>query len=290
MIRTEKQASQASIFTHDPDASLFEYRESLEKIQLQLSNFGLTSNQCKIYIFLGKYGSKAAPEISKVLKLPRTETYKLLTTLQNKGIVSASFQHPIQFSAVSLTDAVHSLINTEKARIKKLENQKSELNQLWNNIPQFYNEVQETDEDKFQILKGENRIHSKINDMILNSKNELFVIGNEKDFLKFYQANFLELLDKSTIEHKILTNSSDKTLYVFDEIDRTNVKKLPTSINGALCFVVKDNDEVLFYMKNSDSGKENVTALWTNSTSMIYSKKLLFTTLWSKSKGIPVRN
>ena len=288
MRKIENQASQASIFTDDQDSFVNEYRESLEKIQLQLSSFGLTSNQCKVYIFLGKHGSRTAPDISKVLKLPRTETYKLLTTLQSKGVVSASFQHPIQFSAIPLTDAVHSLINTEKARIKKLESQKSELNQLWDNIPQFHNEIQKTDEDRFQILQGENQIHSKINDMIINSKKEFLIIGNEKDFLKFYQTNILESLDKSPVELKVLTNSSDRTLYVFDEIDKTNVKKLPASINGNLCFVVKDNDEVLFYMKNSESGKENVTAFWTNSNAMIYSKKLLFSTLWSKSKSIPL--
>jgi len=286
MQKMENQTSQDTIFTDDQDASVYEYRESLEKIQLKLSSFGLTINQCKVYIYLGKYGSRTAPDVSKVLKLPRTETYKLLAALQNKGVVSASFQHPIQFSAMPLTDAMHSLINTEKERIKKLESQKSELSKLWDNIPQFHNEVEKKDDDKFQILQGENQIHSKINDMIVNSKNKLLIIGNEKDFLKFYHANFLEPLDKSPVELKVLTNSSDRTLYVFNEMDRTNVKKLPTSINGNLCFVVKDDDEVLFYMKNSESGKEKVTALWTNSTTMIYSKKLLFSTLWSKSKSI----
>ena len=288
MQRIENQVAQESIFTEDEDASAYEYRESLDKIQLKLSSFGLTINQCKVYIYLGKYGSRTAPDISKVLKLPRTETYKLLASLQNKGVVSASFQHPIQFSAMPLTDAIHSLINTEKERIKKLESQKSELSKLWDNIPQFHNEVEETDDDKFQILQGENQIHSKINDMITNSKKELVIIGNEKDFLKFYHADFLEPLNKSQVELKVLTNSSDRTLYVFDEIDKTNVKKLPTSIDGNLCFVVKDNDEVLFYMKNSGLVKEKVTALWTNSTTMIYSKKLLFSTLWSKSKSIPL--
>jgi len=288
MQRMENQAAQESIFTDDQDASAYEYRESLEKIQLKLSSFGLTTNQCKVFIYLGKYGSRTAPDVSKVLKLPRTETYKLLAALQNKGVVSASFQHPIQFSAMPLTDAIHSLINTEKERIKKLESQKSELSELWENIPQFHSEVEKTEDDKFQILQGENQIHSKINDMIENSKKEIVMIGNEKDYLKFYQANFLEPLDKSPIELKVLTNSSDKTLYVFDEMDKTNVKKLPTSIDENLCFVVKDNDEVLFYMKNSDSGKEKVTALWTNSSTMIYSKKLLFSTLWSKSKSIPL--
>ncbi|HJJ23112.1 MAG TPA: TrmB family transcriptional regulator [Nitrosopumilus sp.] len=288
MSKVENHSSQASLFTDDTDSFVNEYRESLEKIQLQLSSFGLTSNQCKVYIFLGKYGSRTAPGISKVLKLPRTETYKILAALQKKGIVSASFQHPIQFSAMSLTDAVHSLINTEKTRIKKLENQKSELNQLWDNIPEFHNKIEKIAESRFQILQGENQIHSKINDMIINSKKEFLIIGSEKDFLQFYQANTLEQLDKSPVKLEVLTNSSDKTLYVFDEIDRTNVKKLPASINGELCFVVKDNDEVLFYMKNYESGKENVSAFWTNSTAMIYSKKLLFSSLWAKSKSIPL--
>ena len=101
--------------------------------------------------------------------------------------------------------------------------------------------------------------------------------------MKFYHANFLEPLDKSEIDLKILTNSSARTLYVFDDIDKTNVKKIPSS-NDNVCFVVKDNEEVLFFLKNSESGKENITAMWTNSEAMIYSKKLLFDLLWSKVK------
>ena len=138
------------------------------------------------------------------------------------------------------------------------------------------------------MLQGENQIHGKINDMIINTKKQFLVLGNEKDFLKFYHANFLEPLDKSPVELKILTLSSDRTLYVFDDVDRANVKRMPTTVDDNLCFIVKDNDEVLFYTKNSDSSKEDMTAMWTNSLSMIYSKELLFNTLWSKSKPIPI--
>ena len=278
--------NQTSIFTNEPDASVSKYKEPLEKIQLQLSSYGLSANQCKVYIFLGKYGSSTAPNISKVLKLPRTETYKLLTTLQNKGIVSASFQHPIQFLAIPLTDAVHSLINTEKERIKKLEHQKLELNQLWNNIPEFHTKIVKNEEEKFQIIQGQNQISSKIHDMITSSEKKLQIIGNENDFIKFYQTDVLEQMEKSSTEYRILTNSSDKTLYMFDGMNKTNIQKLPSSINENLCFIIKDNNEVLFYMKNCESEKENNAALWTTSTSMIYSKKLLFSSLWSKSKNI----
>jgi sugar-specific transcriptional regulator TrmB len=277
-----------TIFENDPDSSSYEHKQSIDQLQTQFSKFGLTANQIKVYIFLGKYGSKTAPEVCRALKLPRTETYHLLTTLQNKGIVSATFQHPIKFSALPLTNAIKSMVNTEKERIKKLEKQEEELTKLWDTIPNYHNEPDLEKEDKFQMLQGENQIYGKINDMIINTKKEFQLIGNEKDFLKFYHANFLEPLDKSEIELKILTNSSTRTLYVFDEIDRTNVKKIPSTTNGEICFVIKDNEAILFFMKNSESGKENITAMWTNSNAMIYSKKLLFDLLWSKSKSIPL--
>ncbi len=282
------ETNQTTIFESDPDSRSYEHKQSIDQLQEQFSKFGLTANQCKVYIFLGKYGSKTAPEVCRALKLPRTETYHLLTTLQNKGIASATFQHPIKFSALPLSKAIKSMVNTEKERIKKLEKQEEELTKLWNSIPNYHNEPDVAKEDKFQMLQGENQIYGKINDMIINTKNEFQLIGNEKDFLKFYHANFLEPLDKSDLELKILTNSSTRTLYVFDDIDRTNVKKIPANTNGDICFVIKDNEEILFFMKNSESGKENITAMWTNSSAMIYSKKLLFDLLWSKSKSIPL--
>ncbi|MDH3677102.1 MAG: TrmB family transcriptional regulator [Nitrosopumilus sp.] len=280
------KTQQATIFENNPDSSSYEYKQSIDQLRDQFQKFGLTANQCKVYIFLGKYGSNTAPEVCRALQLPRTETYHLLSTLQHKGVISATFQHPIKFSAVSLTNAIKSLVNTEKERVKKLESQEEELAKIWNSIPNFHNEQNTAKEDKFQILQGENQIYGKINDMIINTKEDFQIIGSEKDFLKFYHTNFLESLDKSDFKLKILTNSSTRTQYVFDEIDRTSVKKIPSTANSDICFVIKDNQEVLFFMKNSETGKENISAMWTNSESMIYSKKLLFDLLWSKSKSL----
>lgn len=282
----DKESHQVTIFSNDPNSSSYKYKTSVEKLQSQLSKFGLSSNQCKVYIFLGKYGSKTAPEVCRSLKLPRTETYRILTSLQNKGIVSATFQHPIQFSALPLDEMVRSLLNAEKERFKILEKQESELTELWNSIPSYHKELGNQKEDKFQILQGKNQIYGKINDMINKAKNEFLIIGTEKDFLKYYHANFLDYLGRSDIKLKILTSTSNKTKYVFEEIDKKNVKKLPYEIDSNLCFLIKDNDELLFYIKNIDGENEKFTAMWTNSNLMIYSNKLLFNSILSKSKNI----
>ena len=282
-----EQVQELSIFDTSPDSKMYDYRLSLDQVKDALYKYGLTANQAKVYIFLGKYGSKTAPEVCKALRLPRTETYHLLTTLQNKGIVSATFQHPIKFSALPLSKAVWVLVNAEKERVKALENQETELVKLWDNIPDFQTEGEEnTVENKFQMLQGTNQIHSKINEMISTAKKEFYVLGSEKDFLKFYHSDFLAPLDNSEVDLKLLTSSSDRTMYIFDEVDRAKVKRVPDGIQDNLCFIIKDDDELVFFMKNASQSEPLPVAMWTDSNSMIHSMKLLFSCMWEKSKNV----
>jgi len=278
------ETTQASVFDSTPDSQMYEYKQSIEKVQTELLKYGLTLNQSKVFIYLGKYGAKTAPEVCKSLKLPRTETYHLLSALQNKGIVSATFQHPIQFNAVPLDKAIWILVNSEKERVKSLEQMEKGLSELWNNIPTFdtiHGEV----EEKFQMLQGANQIHSKITEMTDNYKDEFLILGSEKDYLKLYHGDFLEFFVKSTQKFRLLSACSEKTTYIFDDLERKNIKKLSKDIENHLCFILKDNNEMLFFTKNANSVDEPF-AMWTNSKSLGYAMKLLFESLWATSKNI----
>ena len=278
------ETEQTSVFDSTPDAQIYEYKLSVEKIQAELLQYGLTSNQSKVFIYLGKYGAKTAPEVCKSLKLPRTETYHLLSALQNKGIVSATFQHPIQFTALPLTKAIWVLVNSEKERIKSLEKMEQSLSELWENIPTFGSLREDVDE-KFQMLQGGNQIQSKITEMTDNFKDEFLILGSEKDYLKLYHGDFFESFVKSKQKFRLLTACSEKTVYIFDDLDRKNIKKLDKDIQNHLCFIIKDDSELLFFTKNANSSTE-LFATWTNSKSMVYSMKLLFESLWGNSKNI----
>lgn len=278
-----KETTQTSVFDSTPDSQMYEYKLSVEKVQTELSQYGLTSNQSKVFIYLGKYGAKTAPEVCKALKLPRTETYHLLSALQNKGIVSATFQHPIQFTALPLSKAIWILVNSEKERVKSLEQMEKGLSELWDDIPAF-DAVKEEVEEKFQMLQGSNQIHSKITEMTDSYNDEFLILGSEKDYLKLYHGDFLESFVKSKQNFRLLSACSEKTTYIFDDLDRKNVKKLGKDIENHLCFIIKDGGEMLFFTKNANSTEE-MFAMWTNSKSMVYSMKLLFESLWKNSKN-----
>ncbi len=255
-----------------------------EQIRDALVSFGLTPNQSKVFFYLGKRGAKTASDIAKAVNIPRSETYHLLTALQNKGIVEASFQHPIQFTALSIKKAVNLLINTETERLNKLKKSGPELEEMWEKIPGTASAMEVNTEEKFKVLQGGNQVNSKIFDMILNAKKECRILGSEKDFMKFYHANFLDALEEHKIDYKLLTPISKKSKFIFEDTDKTKIKKLCPSVKENLCFLIKDDDEVLFFIKNEGNNKE-MRAIWTNSETIIYSKALLFNNIWTKTES-----
>ena len=252
-----------------------------EEIRDELLKFGLTSNQIKVFFYLGKFGSKTAIEISRNLRMPRTETYHLLSALQSKGMVVSSFNHPTKFSAIPFDKAMVALLNAESERLKSLKNSEGILKKLWAKIPNLGSSFNEIEEEKFQILRGENQVKSKIIDMISNAEKKFLILGCENDFLRFYRANFLEFFENSSIDFKFLTSTSENAWYIFDDIDKSNIRQVANSVIENLCFLIKDDKEILIFVQNSKIIQKEVIALWTNSKSLIYSNILLFKSLWS---------
>ena len=260
--------------------------ENFEKIKNELLKFQLTSNQINVFFYLEKFGSKTAIEISKNLHILRTEAYHILTSLQQKGVILASFEHPIRFSALPIQKAISILLNTESERLNLLKQAEPVLMELWKKVPTSSENFDDVQEEQFQVLRGGNQINTKIIDMISNTKKEFLILGCEKDLLKFYHANFLDALENQPIDYKILSSTNEKSLYIFDDVDKSKVKRLCSTIHENLCFLIKDNNEVLFFIKNESNNNREVTAMWTNSNTIIYSKLLLFKNTWSKSKSI----
>lgn len=261
-----------------------EHEALFDKIKNELLKFGLTSNQSKVFLFLEKYGASTATQVSKALKVPRTETYHLLTNLQNRGIVSASFQHPIKFSGLSLDKAIDVLINAEKERVKNLENKEKDIVALWKTIPGFGINREEINDGKFQMLQGLNQMTGKITEMLVSAKKSILILATEKDFMKFYHAGFLELIRDSKVDVQLVSSSSNKTEYIFSGSLKNKVKRMPIKIKEDLCFIIKDDDEVILFMKKANETSQNMLAMWTDSSSMTYTLKLLFTYIWSNSR------
>ena len=273
-----QEHSNMSIFNCNSDSNLFQYRVIAEKLESDLIKFGLTSNQVKVFLYLSKYGEQTAPDIFKSLSLPRTETYQILNSLQNKGIVTSKLCHPTIFSPLPINEALLILINSEKRRIANLENDESKLVELWKQIPTF-DSTNQIDNEKLQMLQGNNVIFAKMLNMFKTTKNDIKILCSEKDLLRFYNEGFFEELQTKN-KPKFLIMSDNKKTTKRNKLKNITCNYFSNKELTDQCFIITESSEILFFIRNTKHSKSQTFAFSTTSYPLIQSLELLFDNIW----------
>jgi len=263
------------------EEGMFQTETPITELCRRLVRYDLTPNQAKVYLFLSKIGIKTASDISKSLKIPRTETYHLLSTLQQKGVIFSVFGKPTKFNAVGINESIDILVNNEKNRLNELEAEKESIIRLWNIVPKYSENEGEEQNNKFQSLQGRNSILVKLEQIVKESKENILVLGTELDFKKFYFTEFAELLNKTKSDLKILTDKSNEESIIFEDIEPKKIKKIDDKNREDFCFIIKDDTEVIFFISNKNV--KEMLAVWTDSKAFVTTLRSLFSLMWRKS-------
>lgn len=274
-----------TIFDNDPESELYKHKLTLEHIKNELINFGLTSNQSKVFIYLGKYGSKTASEISKALQLPRTETYHLVNSLQNLGLVTAELAHPTKYFVLEMKQAIETLVKQERQRINLLAIKEESLSKLWKEVPFFVVDTDESKSEKMQLLHGLGPIINKIKEMIDNSTESFKIYGSIPDILRFYHSDVFDWLDQSSNDFQMIITPFVKAPEFISELDKKKIRVVPSDIDSK-CFLINDKNDVLIFMRNATHPTRETFAWWSDSETLIDMMASLFDLTWEK--GNPV--
>ena len=93
-----------------------------------LRALGLNHSQAKLYTALAIYlKSGYVNEISSFTEIPRTEVYRLLKELQDKGLVEETVLNPRRFKAVPLKEAISILVETRRRKLDLLTKETENL-------------------------------------------------------------------------------------------------------------------------------------------------------------------
>ena len=82
---------------------------SQEKIKDTLKSFGLTGKEAEAYIVLAKSGPLTGNDLSRIMDRNKGQVYRLLKSLQKRGLVESTLESPTRFLAVSFEKALISV-------------------------------------------------------------------------------------------------------------------------------------------------------------------------------------
>jgi len=276
---------QLNLFDNESDTAMYKHKLTLEKIKNELINFGLTKSQAKVFIYLGKYGSKTASEIAKALQLPRTETYHLVNSLQNIGLVVAELAHPTKYTALEMKEAISTLVNQEQERIDNLANKEQSLSEMWKEIPFFIVETDESKSEKMQLLHGTGPITNKVKEMVGSSSEDFRIYGSVSDLLRMYHSDVFDWIENAPTNLKLIVSPVNKKSEFLSELNSDKIRAIPSNSENK-CFIVNDKKEVLIFMRNATHPSRQTFAWWSDSETLVDMMGSLFDLSWEKGEAL----
>jgi len=240
---------------------------STEILERELHSFGLSPSEVKVYDFLLRNGKSGISEISRNLKVARTNVYSIVKSLMSKGFLESTFTNPLRVHAVPLGKTLDMLIIQRQTllsrEVESLEKIKENIIAKYQNIE---GEEEKAEPGRFQILR-EDSIYSKLLMSLNNISNNLYVYMSKRNFVKLYNTDFLGKLIKCLKKRSIrVVFLVDKSLENIDlkGVD-AEVKFIEPYMND---FIVFDDKEVFYYLDPQGRGEED-TVLWATLPSLV---------------------
>jgi hypothetical protein len=271
---------------------------SQERVFKALTDLGLSQLDAKVYVFLGKRGLQKGQDIARGLKVNKQQIYRSLKNLQDRGIVSVTFDHPARYSAEPFQKVIDLFIRAKMEDAQRLKQSKDSILSDWQSIA-----IAETHETsaKFTVFKGRNHIYSKLKQMVEATKYTLSIISDVPGLVHLDQFGLLDRSfnygSKSKIQFRFLTEPTHQNLnFMKSLLERKH--KTAFSFEGRTPdlglklfsrMIISDNKEAIFFINSGTERtliEQDDLCFWTNCKSIVDSFAAVFEELWSNSTSI----
>ncbi|MEJ2240913.1 MAG: helix-turn-helix domain-containing protein [Candidatus Bathyarchaeota archaeon] len=264
-------------------------------IKKTLGNIGLSEKESEVYIFLGTRGPLKGSHISKYLKMNKGQVYRILKGLQKNGLVEATLEYPTRFTAVPFENVIESFIKSKRHEVHLIEDSKDQLLSDWKKISQT---ELESSLERFSVIEGKKKIFQKMSQMVKEADTNFSCVLAVSDLIAAEQNGVFSIQDskESKIGFRGLTQLSKQNLIKVRHLQTVLPPEFDLrSRNCELCVsflprvVIRDNDEILLFISDSDFGStvnSMGVCLSTNCKCIIQSFISIFEDCWSKSAEI----
>jgi sugar-specific transcriptional regulator TrmB len=229
----------------------------------------------------------------------KAQVYRILKSLQNRGLIETTLEVPMRFSAVPLEHVVDLFIKAKQDETRILENQKPELLTHWQSLSI---EQPPSPSERFVIIEGRSNVYSRILQMIDEAKHSIHVMTTSLGIIRADQAGIFDTIVEHDIELRLLTHVGPSNANIISNVidmqskhthqHLIDMRHINPETPSCPRFVIKDGREVIFFITPAEDASivaRNELGLWTNATAIVSAQTLFFNELWRNAITIRQR-
>ena len=268
---------------------------SQKKAKNFLRDFGLTSKEADTYIFLAKHEVLTGGEIAKQTRIARSLVYRILKSLQAKGLVEPTLESPKRFVAIPFEKALDLIIKTRQEEALRVEREKKDLLEDWRVISSTKHEAKY---EKFMVIEGSKQIYAKILAMIKGTREQFYGMLPVSVLVRAEQIGVFEAAYNHPLKNKIkfqfiteINNLNAKTMEFLKPKLKPKLelkaKSLESEITPFPIFVISDKKEAMIFVRPETATKnQGDMCIYTNCESLVQTFNGIFQNLWYTSSDM----
>ena len=270
---------------------------SQKKAKTILREFGLTSKEAEVYIFLAIHEVLKGGEIAKQTRIARSLVYRILKSLQAKGLVDSTLESPKRFVAVPFEKALDLIIKTRQEEARLVEKAKKDLLEDWRVISKAKPEARY---EKFIVVEGNKKIYAQFFHMMKDAKNRFSGMLPVSAIARAEQFGVFEAAYRNPLKNRIkfqlvtdLNSQNSEALKLLKpklkaELD-LKVRNPESEVTSFPQFVIRDNEEAMIFIRpeaEAATRKQSEVCIYTNCESLVQTYSGIFQNLWHTSTDL----
>jgi sugar-specific transcriptional regulator TrmB len=261
-----------------------------ERLIRELTSFGLSWNEAKVYLALLQLKKANARAIARLSNVPRQEIYRVLPQLERLGMIEVIVDKPTKFLAIAPEEVLLELIEHKQEatakQVHELRTKKSTLEKELKKIEGKSSGLVRAEPVRFAVISGRHLINEKIQEMLHNAKSEVLWAVPKLEIRRaviYDRDKMLRDCAQRNVNVRILTEIDEENLREVSRLSKfceiRHVSRL-TSLT-----TIVDNKELIVgsavYAREDLTEGELMHELWTNDSNHVNVMKNFFEKLWN---------
>lgn len=252
----------------------------------------LDDSQAAAYVHLSMLGPSKASEAALAMGAQRTDAYRTLQTLVDKGFATASLERPVVFTACPPDEVFDRILATQSSRLDMIQKARAELAPVLATLRA--QPPPASTKNAFRIVKGRVEIyHMMIRLMRDAQRSIVFVNTSPPGLATAVSAGLWGVAEdraKGGLHVRALALGDDGDR---DLIARSNyVEVREAAFPDVVRFMIVDDRELVLFVVNDTSNRltaEEDAAIVTDSRDFVVNQSVFFETAWQAAAPTGVR-
>ena len=251
-----------------------------------LMELGFTLNQARAYLALAMVGPAGAKEVSEASNITRQDVYRVMLTLEEKGLAEKSLSTPTVYTALPIEQVARSLFERKIGEHKDLQKRTRRL--VADVQSKHATKTIQTEESQFVIIPSKEAIVQRLADRLSKCSVSLDVVTSSERFSSAIMAfskiyeNALERGVKIRIaaENHVAQNGALAVARNLAKSQSFEIRFFPY-VPEAVVSIFDTKEASVTISETANSSKAR--ALWSNDAGLVTLARHYFENMWGNS-------